>query len=71
VKLKLPGWPGQSSKDESQTCQLLEHGQTTLQCPLCGRKFKPEEATDCAACPSLLRCRLIRCPNCFYEFPKG
>lgn len=38
-------------------------------CPLCGKKFKKEEAGKaCAACGKK-DCGLIKCPNCGYEFP--
>lgn len=25
----------------------------------------------CASCPLVIRCPLVRCPNCSYEWPKG
>lgn len=41
-----------------------------MQCPLCGLKFKIENAFQlCRNCPLALKCKLVKCPNCGYEFP--
>ncbi len=40
-------------------------------CGLCGREFRKEEAlTACVSCPFHKGCKLIKCPNCGYEFPR-
>jgi len=39
-------------------------------CPLCGRQFTYEEAEACLICPYALKCNLVMCPQCHYEFPK-
>jgi Fe2+ transport system protein FeoA len=41
-----------------------------LHCPLCGFDFEKQD-TDCAhGCPLGRFCKLVRCPNCLYEFPE-
>lgn len=43
---------------------------TYLHCPLCGFEFE-KCATACAhGCPLGRFCKLVRCPNCQYEFPE-
>gem|GEM_PF-3330982 len=37
-------------------------------CPLCGKQFRAEEATQCAACALAQKCGMVMCPNCGYEF---
>lgn len=40
-----------------------------IKCPLCGNEFDEEKSTaGCAGCGKS-GCGLVRCPNCFYEFP--
>ncbi|MHA2298252.1 MAG: hypothetical protein ACXADA_19665 [Candidatus Hodarchaeales archaeon] len=44
--------------------------QEKLQCGLCGFTFTRGESTKaCKACSSFMKCNLLKCPNCGYEFP--
>jgi hypothetical protein len=69
MKLKLPDLRNRTAKDTHAPCPARSDEQATLRCPLCGNEFAPKEAYTCQACPKLLRCKLIMCPRCFYEFP--
>ncbi|HEY9205243.1 MAG TPA: hypothetical protein VIO58_04925 [Candidatus Methanoperedens sp.] len=40
------------------------------QCPLCGARFDPGDNMGCMACPRFMKCGLVLCPNCGYEFPE-
>lgn len=41
-----------------------------VKCPLCGNKFDAlAHAGGCANCVLFKSCKLLRCPNCNYEFP--
>jgi uncharacterized Zn finger protein (UPF0148 family) len=40
------------------------------QCPLCGFKFDKKEVKGCRMCPSFMKCGMVMCPKCGYEFPK-
>ena len=42
--------------------------QSLLRCPLCGKRFRAEDAAQCAACALAKRCGWVMCPNCGYEF---
>jgi uncharacterized C2H2 Zn-finger protein len=44
--------------------------QSEIQCPLCGKKFRVEDAMQCAACTLAQKCDLVMCPRCGYEFAK-
>lgn len=40
-------------------------------CALCGFEFERHDAASCATTCVLARhCKLVRCPNCGYEFPE-
>lgn len=41
------------------------------QCPLCGTRFIEEGNEGCKVCPRYMRCGMLLCPNCGYEFPKS
>lgn len=43
---------------------------TLLHCPLCGFEFEKTESVCTHGCPLGQFCKLIRCPNCHYEFPE-
>lgn len=40
-----------------------------LHCPLCGFEFEKQDTVCAHGCPLGRFCKLIRCPNCQYEFP--
>ncbi|RJP20830.1 MAG: hypothetical protein C4520_10795 [Candidatus Abyssobacteria bacterium SURF_5] len=42
----------------------------TIQCPLCGMHFEPDEEKKCKGCPIQKNCGLVCCPNCGYQMPK-
>jgi DtxR family Mn-dependent transcriptional regulator len=42
----------------------------TLHCPLCGFKFEKTNTVCTHGCPLGKFCKLIKCPNCQYEFPE-
>lgn len=42
----------------------------TIHCPLCGFEFEKKNTTCTHGCPLGKFCKLIRCPNCQYEFPE-
>lgn len=69
MKLKFPRLSRQSEQEDVQAGVPGPTGDL-LRCPLCGHRFKREEATGCQVCPSVLRCKRVMCPNCHYEFPK-
>lgn len=68
MKIRFPRLSRQSDK-EAPRADGLALTKGLLRCPLCGHRFKREEAIGCQACPSAFRCKLIMCPNCHYEFP--
>ncbi|MFQ6045464.1 MAG: ferrous iron transport protein A [Gemmatimonadales bacterium] len=41
-----------------------------LTCPFCGFEFSREDTLCHHGCPLGPTCRLIRCPNCAYEYPE-
>lgn len=41
--------------------------ETTLNCPLCGHRFKSDEAASCQTCPLLSDCAMVCCPQCGYQ----
>jgi DtxR family Mn-dependent transcriptional regulator len=43
---------------------------TTLKCPLCGFVFEKKNVVCHHGCPLGRFCKLIKCPNCQYEFPE-
>ena len=43
---------------------------SNYRCPLCGKQFTHEEAKACLICPHAIKCDLVMCPQCHYEFPK-
>ena len=42
-----------------------------VQCPLCGVRFVEEDNEGCKVCPRFMKCGMLLCPNCGYEFPKS
>ncbi len=41
-----------------------------MKCGFCGTEFDLLSAEEaCRACPIVVGCRLVRCPNCGYEMP--
>ena len=40
-----------------------------LHCPLCGFEFEKRDTVCAHSCPLGKFCKLVRCPNCLYEFP--
>jgi Fe2+ transport system protein FeoA len=43
---------------------------TYLHCPLCGFEFEKCDTACVHGCPLGRFCKLVRCPNCQYEFPE-
>ena len=43
---------------------------TYLHCPLCGFEFEKHDTACAHGCPLGRFCKLVRCPNCQYEFPE-
>jgi Fe2+ transport system protein FeoA len=43
---------------------------TYLHCPLCGFEFGKQDTACAHGCPLGKFCKLVRCPNCQYEFPE-
>ena len=41
-----------------------------LHCSLCGFEFEKRQTTCAQGCPLGKYCKLVRCPNCSYEFPE-
>jgi len=41
-----------------------------LHCPLCGFEFEKTNTVCTHGCPMGRFCKLIKCPNCQYEFPE-
>jgi Fe2+ transport system protein FeoA len=41
-----------------------------LHCALCGFEFEKTQSTCATACALARYCKLVRCPNCGYEFPE-
>jgi Fe2+ transport system protein FeoA len=41
-----------------------------LHCPLCGFEFEKTNTVCTHGCPLGKFCKLIKCPNCQYEFPE-
>lgn len=41
-----------------------------LHCPLCGFEFEKTDTVCTHGCPLGKFCKLIKCPNCQYEFPE-
>src|SRR5262245_3977790 len=41
-----------------------------LTCPLCGFEFQKSDALCHHGCPLGAMCKLVRCPQCEYEFPE-
>jgi Fe2+ transport system protein FeoA len=41
-----------------------------LHCSLCGYEFEKQHATCATSCMLARYCKLVRCPNCGYEFPE-
>lgn len=42
-----------------------------MKCAMCGKEFTEEQSTSCCKGCSLTKgCKLIKCPNCGYEWPK-
>lgn len=41
-----------------------------LHCALCGFEFEKKQTTCAQGCPLAQSCKLVRCPNCGYEFPE-
>ncbi len=46
----------------------ISHQPTAIRCPLCGKKFQAGEASKCASCTLAVKCGMVMCPNCSYEF---
>lgn len=41
-----------------------------MKCNLCGYEFDEKESIPvCQSCSLVKNCKLIRCPNCGYEWP--
>ncbi len=41
-----------------------------MKCGYCGYEFAEEEGIrGCGSCGTPSRCRMVRCPRCFYENP--
>jgi len=41
-----------------------------MKCPLCGIEFNEKAArSKCEACLIVLKCTMVKCPNCGYETP--
>jgi Fe2+ transport system protein FeoA len=43
---------------------------TYLHCSLCGFEFEKAQSTCATSCMLARYCKLVRCPNCGYEFPE-
>ena len=41
-----------------------------LHCALCGFEFEKQGAACATSCMLARHCKLVRCPNCGYEFPE-
>ena|ERR1043166_4669145 len=41
-----------------------------MHCPLCGFEFEKRDTACAHSCPLGRLCKLVRCPNCQYEFPE-
>src|ERR1043166_9580963 len=39
-----------------------------MHCPLCGFEFEKRDTACAHGCPLGRLCKLVRCPNCQYEF---
>lgn len=46
----------------------INHQLSAIRCPLCGKKFQAGEAAQCSSCAMAVKCGLVMCPNCSYEF---
>ena len=68
-------WPfsekadAKKQKAREQESRGAEEKTTIVRCPLCGKEFHAGEAMQCSACALAVRCGLVMCPNCTYEFP--
>ncbi|WP_243373064.1 hypothetical protein [Geotalea sp. SG265] len=41
-----------------------------MKCGYCGHEFSQEEGiTGCGKCGKPMKCRMVRCPRCYYENP--
>ena len=66
-------WPfsekadAKKQKAEEQRSRGAEEKEA-VRCPLCGKSFHAGEAMQCSACALAVRCGLVMCPNCSYEF---
>jgi hypothetical protein len=45
------------------------NGTGDVKCGVCGQVFGGAGREVCAGCPLHRKCRLLRCPNCGFEFP--
>jgi Fe2+ transport system protein FeoA len=49
---------------------MRTHTPNYLHCSLCGFEFEKTQTTCAQGCPLGKFCKLVRCPNCSYEFPE-
>lgn len=62
----MEGSPSQSSNLPS----FQSSKPVYLDCSLCGFEFEKHQTTCAQGCPLGKWCKLVRCPNCGYEFPE-
>ncbi len=43
-------------------------GSNQHQCPLCGKRFAPDDVKGCSGCLLSKHCDLICCPHCGYSY---
>ncbi len=48
--------------------KAVDQAWSEIRCPLCGHRFHAGEAEACSSCAYAVRCGLVMCPNCSYEF---
>jgi Fe2+ transport system protein FeoA len=49
---------------------MKDHAPNYIHCSLCGFEFEKHNTTCAQGCPMGKFCKLVRCPNCGYEFPE-
>jgi hypothetical protein len=66
-RLDVKAWDGLTQEVSQVRWQTQPGGGMT--CPLCGFNFgREEQSWACQRCPLASGCRLIRCPQCGYEW---
>lgn len=55
-------------KTEDNHLSSVVRPPSAIRCPLCGKRFRAEDAARCATCALAKRCGLVMCPHCSYEF---